>query len=88
MGVFWRINAEVHTRRCLARFMMKFEFPYSKLRVVLLGVGLGFVARFIFGGPEKSVENDRRFNQPINATVLEEVDDAPDFPLEPPPQSQ
>lgn len=64
---------------------MKFKFPVSKLRVVLVGVALGLLARLIIGDPANRIENDRHFNEPIDATSVESDPDFPDFPLEPPP---
>ena len=64
---------------------MRRNFFISSLKLILLGVALGMLARYMFGGAESTSDHGRNFNSPISS----EVDDSkpeyeiPDFPLPP-----
>ena len=62
----------------------------SKLWLVLLGVGLGLLARITLGGPEQTEKVERKFKQPIPPEYLEAEpnSDSIDIPIERQPEEE
>lgn len=59
------------------------NFLRRSLPLVLMGIALGMLARFIFGGPESENANTREFQQPIDERLKAEVlAEEPDLPID------
>ena len=61
---------------------MRKNFIVSSFKLVLLGVALGLLARFILGDPVSPDDFDRQFDGPVEAELLESEEyQLPDFPI-------
>ena len=61
---------------------MRRFFFLSSIKLILLGVALGFLARYILGNSTLTTEEGLQYNSPIDRAALEELDEEiSDFPL-------
>lgn len=61
---------------------MRRNFFLSSIKLISLGVALGFLARYMLGDPIPAKDQGLQFNSPIDRTSLEQVEEeVSDFPL-------
>ena len=57
------------------------QYYQSKLLLVIIGVGLGLLARYTLGVPSSEDRLERKFKEPIPAEMLDREPPIPDIPL-------
>ena len=61
---------------------MRKNFIVSSLKLILIGVALGMLARFLLGDPVSPDDLDRQFDSPVKESSIEfDEYTVPDFPL-------
>ena len=58
---------------------MRRNFLYSSAKLILLGLALGFLARYLFGIPASSTDHHRQFTSPVERNTASSNTESEDY---------